>query len=174
MVGDHGQVVVAPLVGDLIDTEPVEAVEPAVVETVSDDSGDGAMDGLPGDAEQPADAGLVGPLRQPGDHVLQITGKSGSGPRPRDLFGTNPAATAAVDAGDVCFEPHGTAAHVEMPPPPTRQVIAGTAAPPTWADMPPLTTPQADHDPGLGELDRFHPSPSTLGSHPAWARLCSA
>ena len=49
VVGDHGQVVVAPLVGDLIDTESVGVVEPVVVQVVGHDTRHGAMDGLPRD-----------------------------------------------------------------------------------------------------------------------------
>jgi len=40
VVGDHGEVVVAAFVGDLVHAEPVEVVQPAVVEVVADDAGE--------------------------------------------------------------------------------------------------------------------------------------
>jgi hypothetical protein len=74
--------------------------------------GDDRVDGFPGAAQQPADGGLVHPLRQPGHNVLEVAAVPGVGASPRHLLGPDPAAVAAVDAVDVGFQPHLAGAEV--------------------------------------------------------------
>ena len=123
VVGDHGQVAVPALVGDLVDTDVAQPIEPAVIEPFGDDASHDPLDRLPRTAQQPADARLVGALSQPGDEVLEQDRVPGPGPCPGHLLGPDPTASPAVDPGDVGFVEHLRRGEVQVPPPSPRPVI---------------------------------------------------
>jgi hypothetical protein len=112
-----GQVLLAAFVRDLIDADAVEAVQAVVVDVVDHDPNDDCIDRLSGAAQQPADAGLVHPLRQPGHDVLEIAGVPSVWTCPGHLLSTHPTAGVAVDAVDIGFQPHLAGTEVQVPPP---------------------------------------------------------
>ena len=125
MVDHDGQELVTALVGDLVDADAVEVVQAGVVDVVDHNPGDDRIDGFPGAAQQPADAGLVHPLRQPADDVLEVAAVPGVRACPGHVLGADSTAGAAVDAVDVGFQPHLAGAEVQVPPPAPRRVVAG-------------------------------------------------
>jgi hypothetical protein len=80
MVGDQGQVVVALLPADLVDPDVDQAVQPVGVQLVGDDSLADPPDGVPVQAQEPGDRGLVGPGGQERGHVLQVAGEPAAVP----------------------------------------------------------------------------------------------
>jgi hypothetical protein len=112
VVGDDRQEFTAAFVGDLVDADPVEIIQPRIVDVINNDAADDRIDGFPRAAHQSGDAGLVHTLSQPRDDVLVVAGVPGARTRPRDLLGADPATSAAVDAVDVCFQPDLAGAEV--------------------------------------------------------------
>jgi hypothetical protein len=108
VVGDHGQVLVTALVGDLVHTDPVEAVQPGPVdrfEVFGHQAFHRGVDRFPGAPQQVGDRGLVHALREPADHLLEIAGMPGRRPRPRHLLRSDPPAPSADDPNNVGFQP---------------------------------------------------------------------
>jgi len=98
MVDDRGEVALAAAVGDLVAADRDQAAKTAFGELVGDDTGDDMPDGRPGDPEQPGDLGLGHLLGQPRDHVFEVAGVMGAGPRPRDRLEVDLAHRAAQPA----------------------------------------------------------------------------
>src|SRR5204863_3359257 len=129
VVGDHGEVLVAAAIGDLVHPDPIQALEPVGVDMVSHDAAHDVVDRFPAAAQQRGGGRLVGPLHQPGDHVFEVAGVAGAGPSPGDLFGADPPAPAAIEPADVAFDPHPAHACVQVPPPAPSGVVAGPGRP---------------------------------------------
>lgn len=105
VVGDDSEVLVAALVGDFVDADVEHVVEAAVVEMFGHDAHHHCLHRLPRHPQQPTHAGLVGPLRKPGDEVLDITSEPSTGPRPRHVLGPDPRARSTVHPPDLGLEP---------------------------------------------------------------------
>jgi len=144
VVGDHGQVTVVLAVGDLGDPDPVDLVEAGVVEVVGHYPADDVGDGLPAHPQQPRHRCLVDPLGQPADHVFEVAGAAGPRPSPRHVLGADPTAAAAVQTADPTGYEQPAAAHVQMPPPPSRPVIDSPRRPAARATQP--TPPMPDRN----------------------------
>jgi hypothetical protein len=86
MVDNARQVALAAAIRNLIDADRDQPGEALLVETVSDDALHDPPDRVPTDPQQPGDRRLGHLLRQPGDHVPEVTGVARAGPRPRDRF----------------------------------------------------------------------------------------
>ena len=92
MVGDQGEVAVALAPAHLVDADAHEAFQPAGVQSVGDDSFAGTPDGVPVDAQDPGDGGLVGLRREVGHEVLKVAGESGPVSGERHLLTRTPCA----------------------------------------------------------------------------------
>src|SRR5437868_6585884 len=81
----EGQVALAAAVGDLIDPDRDQSLQPAPVEVIGQDPLDDLTDRVPADPEQPRDRCLGHLLRQPRDRVLEVPGiaRAPAGPRHR-------------------------------------------------------------------------------------------
>ncbi len=150
VVVDHdGQVLVAALVGDLIDPDPLQAgqrVDPrgGVGPHPSDDGSDCA----PGDSHQLGDRSLRALCGQPGHLLIERAGVSSAVSGPGDLSHRRPV-SGAVDPRGVSFEEDPDGSHVEPtpPPPPLTTVIPGGPRSARSASTPArLSRPHVDHE----------------------------
>ena len=110
-------------VGDLVDPEPVQPVQPFLVQMVGHHPADGLVDAHPRGAHQPGHAGLVHPLGQPADHVLEVPGEPGPGPGPGHLLGAHPPAAWAPNPCDRGPQLHPHRPEVQVPPAPLPLVM---------------------------------------------------
>ena len=116
VVDHHRQVAVAPLVGDLVDADPAQAVEGVTLgSSLPHHPRHDGPDGGPSDAHHLDDGGLGGVHRQPGHGVVKGPGVAGAvaGPGEGDHRG---AVLGAVHPGSVGFEERADLAQVEGPP----------------------------------------------------------
>lgn len=65
-------------IGDLVDPDPIQLVQAGVVDSFGDDPHDDVREGLPGDAQQPGDGGLVHALGEERDDVFEVASVAGS------------------------------------------------------------------------------------------------
>jgi hypothetical protein len=116
VVDDHGQVLLAAFVGDLVDPDPPEVGEPVMDGLdVGPDPGDNRADGAPGDPHQLGDRGLGAHGGQPGDLLVEGVGVPGRVPGPRDGRNRRPM-LAAADPGCLGFEDGLDRTQVQCPP----------------------------------------------------------
>jgi hypothetical protein len=101
VVGHHGEVAVPLAVGNLVDADPVELIEPPLVEVLGHHPDHGPGHRLPGHPEQPSHRGLVHPLGHERHQVLEIPGEPGSRAGPRDLLGPHSPAPGAAEPADL-------------------------------------------------------------------------
>src|SRR4051794_36402381 len=71
-IGDGGEAALTAAIGDLIDAEEDQALEPVLIEFIGDDAGDDRDDRVPADSKQAGDRRERHLLRQPRDHVLEV------------------------------------------------------------------------------------------------------
>ena len=128
MVGDHGQVLVALAVRHLINADAQQSRQPGAVDLLADDPRDDPIDGLPAAAQQRADRGLVGVLREPAHHVFEVAAVPGLGPGPRHRLGAHPSTPSAVQPAHLRLQPHLRCSPVQVAPPAHRPVIDTRAA----------------------------------------------
>jgi hypothetical protein len=151
VIGDAGQVAVMAAVGDLVDADADQALEPALVEMVGDDALDDPPDGVPADPQQPADRRAGHLLGQPGDDVLEVARVRGAGARPRHRLQAN-AAVAAAQAPQLALDDAAAGAEIEVAPaldPSVVDLELPAGLPAARADAP--ATAQTDgHDHPLG------------------------
>ena len=96
MVDDHGQVFVAALVGDLVDTDPPQPGEGVDRGSgLIPDPGDDRADRAPGDPHQLHDRSLGALCRQPGDLLVEGVGVTGTVAGPRNLGDHHPVLATA-------------------------------------------------------------------------------
>ncbi len=96
VVDDDGEVLVAALVGDLIDADPAQVREPVGLGLrVGDHPGHDRPDRAPGDPQQIPDRRLRAVRHQPRGGVIEGVGVTGAVPSPRDLRGNDPMLGAA-------------------------------------------------------------------------------
>ncbi len=79
-------------IAELVDADPTQPVEACWIEALGDDALDDIADGPPTHAHQFRDRGLVGELRQVGNHLLTRQGESATKRRPGDLLDPHAAA----------------------------------------------------------------------------------
>jgi len=109
VVDDDGEVAVPAFVGDLVDADPGQPIQPVTQGLyVRPDPGDDRPDGAPGDAHQRSHRGLRALRRQPGDGLIEAECVSGAVPRPGHVRHHDPVLGAA-HPGRVGFQehPHG-------------------------------------------------------------------
>jgi len=83
VVDDQGEVALAAAIGDLLDADRDQPIEPALVEVVGDDALDDPPDAVSPDPQQPGDRSFGHLLRQPSHDVFDVAGVRGARPRPR-------------------------------------------------------------------------------------------
>jgi hypothetical protein len=159
LVDDHGEVLVAALVGDLVDTDPPqpgEAVQAGL--GVGDHTGDDAPDRRPGHPQQLTDRLLGGVDRQPRGGVVERAGVPGAVARPGHGGHHHPMLGAA-DPGCLRLQVGADHTKVQRPPaPPPLALIKAGAAPAALAAaaLDALAWPHRDHD-RLGVVVELHP-----------------
>jgi len=129
VVHDDHQVLVALLVGDLVDPDPGQPAQPVEVGVdVGPHPGDDRPDGAPCDAHQLGHRGLGGLGRQPRHGLVEGVGVACVVTRPRDTCHDHPM----LGAGDPCgvglqHRPHGAQVQRPPPPPTPASVVTGAA-----------------------------------------------
>jgi len=117
VVGDHGQELASLAVGDLVDADVVQAVQPRIVDMGVHQAPDDTVHGMPGGAHQRRDRGLGHPLRQPAGHVLEVGAVPGGRPGPGHPFGAYAATSPTVKSSHVGVQDHLPGTEVHVPPP---------------------------------------------------------
>jgi len=161
VVHDHGEVPVAPLVGDLIDPDPPQVREPVVPGLhVLPDPGDDRPDGTPRDPHQLRHRGLRALGRQPRDLLIEHPGVARTVPRPGHRGHRHPMLPTRHPRR-LRLQHHLDRAQIQGPPPPPtlspvirRAPAPAPTAPATgaspWPDM------RDQHSGVLVELDVLH------------------
>jgi hypothetical protein len=159
VVDDDRDVLVVAPVRELVDADLREVVERVAALPTCDDPLDDRSDGVPRNAHHVADRGLVAPLGQVADVVLERPREPRAGFGPRYLFDLD-AAARAVDAARVVAQLHHHPGEVEMPPAPaTTAVVPGASLPALGA---PPASPRRRHiedEPFLVEVHVEHTGP---------------
>ena len=104
-----------------------QGVEAVFVEFGGHDAFADAPDGVPIDAQEPGDGGLVGLGREVRGHVFEVAGEPGPVAGERYRFDQD-AVFGAVDAAQAGTQHHGCGAEVQVPP--VRRHRAGVVAGP--------------------------------------------
>jgi len=161
VVDDHSQVLVSALVGDLVDPDPTQALEPVEPGVqVGPHPGHDRAHGAPGDPHQFGDRGLRALGRQPRHLLIEDPGMAGSVSGPGHDRDCRPV-LGAVHPWRVRLEHDPDRAQIQTPPPatPLTGVIPRSTAP---APAAPVTTALPGPDMGyqqlpcLIELDVLH------------------
>ena len=105
VVGDQGQVVVVFAPGHFIDAEAHQAVEAVRVEFAGDDPFADASDGVPVDAQEPGDRGLVGLGGQERGHLFEVGAEPGPVAGERDGLNQDPV-FGALDPAQIGADEH--------------------------------------------------------------------
>ena len=159
VVDHHGEVPVAPLVGDLVDPDPAQPGEPvAGLLGIGRHPGHDPPHRRPGHPQQLAHRLLGGVDRQPRRGVIERVGVAGAVARPRHARPPRPMLGAA-DPGRLGLQVGADRAEVQRPPaPPALAPVKPGTAPPalTAAALGALAGPHRHHD-RLGVLVELHP-----------------
>jgi len=124
VVGHYRQVLMTTLVADLVDTEIEQPIEAGVVKMIFHYPDHDSMHRFPADSKKPADAGLIGSLRQPRDDVFKIPAEAGAWPSPGNLLSTDATALTTIDSPDLSFKPELGCSQIEVAPSPAGSVVA--------------------------------------------------
>jgi len=156
VVGDQGQVVVVATPADLIDPDVDQPVQAVSVQAVGDHPLTDPPDGVPVDAAEAGDSGLVGLGSQVGDQVLEVAAEPRPGPGERDRLHPHPVlgTVQATQPG-----PHADLPATEVQVPPRRAHLPGVIPCPgaeraQRADQAPPS--QRDVDPDRRAADERH------------------
>jgi len=122
MVGDQRQVALSAAVGDLVDADLDEALEPSLVEVVAHDALDDPPDRVPAHAQQSRDRGLGHLLGEEGGEVLEVARVAGARSRPGHRLDPD-AAVGAGDAPESILDVKALAGEVEVAPAPHGAVV---------------------------------------------------
>ncbi len=164
VIGHDAEVAVTPSVADLVDPDPVELVQPGVVNGVGHHVDHDLGHRLLADQQQLGDRRLVRPLGQPGHHVLEVARMPGVGSGPAELLGAHPLTARAVDANDFGLQEAPMGSEIEVAPAAHRAVVDRSGLPPARTAVPGPPAPDADHDPFGGKGDQHHGGPDE-GQH---------
>ena len=146
-------------VGDLVHPDPVQVVQPGGVEVIGHHPDHGPGHRLPGQTEEPRHRGLVGPLGEVADQVLEVPAEPRPGAGPGDLLGADPPAPRAAEPPDLGLQVQAAGPEVQVPPPPHPPVVGGAGPVAAGAPEPPPPEPEADHHPLRGEGHPGHRGP---------------
>ena len=117
MIDDHDQITVPALVGDLVDPDPAQALEPIDGRVdVRVDAGDDRADGAPRDPQQLHHRALRCAHRQPSRHIVEVASVARAVTCPRHR-GNRHAVRAAPNSRRGRFEEHLRRAEIERTPP---------------------------------------------------------
>ena len=122
MVGDQRQVALSAAVGDLVDADLDEALEPSLVEVVADDALDDPPDRVPAHAREAGDRRLRHLLGKEGGEVLEVARVAGAGSCPGHRLDADTAVGAAHSAQAV-LDKAALGAEVEVAPAPHGAVV---------------------------------------------------
>jgi hypothetical protein len=138
VVDDDGEVAVLSLVGDLVDANAGQPIEPVTEGfDVGPHAGDDRPDGAPGDAHQLRDRGLRALRHQPGHGLVEGQRVPHAVPGPRHMRDDD-AVLRTADSRRLGFQQHRHRAQIQRPPPaPPLTGVVTPAAPP--ADTAPVT-----------------------------------
>jgi hypothetical protein len=158
MIDDDRQVAVTALVGDLVDPDAPQPLEPIDVPIdVGADTGDDRADGAPGDAQQLDDCALGHVHRQPRRLIVEVPGVPGAVTSPRDLSHGR-AMSTTTHPRSVSLDEHPGRAQIQRPPAPSaltaviaRRLPAAPPAPPARSSH----RPRRDHD-GINTVVEEH------------------
>jgi hypothetical protein len=107
---------VLPLPGHLVHSDLDQPVQLVGVQPVGGDAFADAAHGVPVDAHQPGDRGLVGLGGQVGHQVLEVAGEPGPVPGERHPLNPNPV-FRAVDPAQLGAHLHSPPTQIQVPPP---------------------------------------------------------
>gem|GEM_PF-6350122 len=165
VVDDDRQVLVVFRVGDLVDPDLSEPVEPCREQALGDDAGDDGRDGHPIDPQRGGHGGAVRSLRPPRHHVFELAGMAAGSSRPRHIFGHDSVACPAAQSADLTLQCDTDPERVEVPPPPLRSAMHHSCRPPTLASHQGPSVAYRQHYPAeLAEVDVDH-SEGGKGQH---------
>lgn len=158
VVRDQGQVLLAAPPADVVDADDEQLVESSRVELLTDDAGDDPSDGVPVDATQPGDRGLVHHGGQVADQVLEVAAEPGVRAGERHPFGDHPVTRAGQPAQPgPDLQPPPT--EIEMPPRRVHRpcVVTGRGGEPAVrAGQPTPAQRHVHHNRGRGERNIAH------------------
>ena len=143
---------------DLVHPHLEQVLQPVRVEPVGDHPFDDPPGGVPVDADQPGQRGLVHGGRQPAHQVLEVPGEPGTGPGERHTLGDDPVHRAAQPP-QVGPDPQPPGGQVQVPP---RRGHRSGVVPGLGGEFTPRATqqprpqPHADHDRVGAELHIGH------------------
>ena len=123
VIDDHGDVLVMPAVGQLVDADVLQAVERICRAKPVDDTAGDVAHGAPSHAHRVDDRGLVGRLGEVGGVLLEVPGEPRVTLGPGDELDAD-AAPRAVDAPDRVAKQQPHPGQVEVPPAPAALVVA--------------------------------------------------
>jgi hypothetical protein len=159
VVEDRGQVALVAAIGNLIDADLNEAMQAALIELLLNDALHNPPDAVPRDPQEARDRLLGHLLRQPRDHVLEVTRVARAAPGPRHGLKAR-AAVWAPEAAQLALDQTARAAEIEMAPALCAPAVDGAAelaATRAHPSAPPQT--HGDDHPLGGEAHVDHPRP---------------
>jgi len=116
VIDDNGDVAVAFAIGELVDPDKVQALEPRGVQACADDPLHDLAHGHPGDTHHHGDGGLIGDPGQVRRGLFERRAEPAASRPPGDLFVYHPA-PSALDAARSVTQPDPRGAESKMPPP---------------------------------------------------------
>ncbi len=156
VVDDHGDVVVSFSVGELVDPDEAQTVEPGGVKSLADDPLHDLANGDPGDPHDLGHRSLVGHAGQVRRGLLKRRAEPACGRTPGNLF-VDHSASSALHAARRIPQPDPRRANVEVPPLPSFALVVAWRAFFAPAASRLLTAwPHVEHDPFAADLSRLH------------------
>jgi len=184
VIADRGQVALAAPVGDLVDADLDEPLEPAFVEVIAHDALDDPPDRVPAHPQEPCDRRLGHLLGEEGREVLEVARVAGAGPCPRDRLHSD-AAVGAAHPAQAVLDQAARGAEVKVAPAPQMAVVdcaddlaaaraRRSPAPPQGdLDDHPLGSERDVDDPGAGQAQQAVECGGGAHVVPPWEPLTS-
>jgi len=114
-VANHGQVMVSPLVGRLVDADPADSVEAVPWQPGCHDSADDPLYGAPSGPEHAGGRGPVAHLHEATDQAIELVGMTSCRGRPRHRFDT-PSVSSTVSLPDISGDERPHAKQIQVTP----------------------------------------------------------
>ncbi len=164
VIADRGQIALAAAIGDLVDADLDEPLEPPGVEVIAHDALDDPPDRVPAHAQEPGDRRLGHLLGEEGRQVLEVAGVAGAGPCPRDGLDSD-AAVGTAHPAQAVLDKAARGAEVEVAPARLGAVVdcaddltapRARRSPPPQGDLDdhPLGSERDVDDPGAGQAQQ--------------------